>query len=248
MSTVKDIYSFLDEIAPFSTSAPWDNTGLLVGSGEKQVKKVLLSLDVTSDVIDEAIKNNVDLVITHHPLIFEGVKSVTADMLLYKAVASGISFIATHTCLDIAKDGVNDCLAKAVGLKNITSVEEEPFLKIGEIEEKTETEFVSLLKEKLNCNISYNSTTNKIKNVALCSGSGGDLWALAKEYKADALITGEAKYHEFLDASFNDITIFACGHFETEIVVIDTLKEKLEKEFKNIEFIKSNQKNIVSCK
>ena len=248
MSTVKDIYSFLDSVAPFSTSAPWDNTGLLVGDFSKEVKKVMLSLDVTGDVIDEAIKNNVDLVVTHHPLIFEGVKSVTADTLLYKAVSSGISFIASHTCLDIAKDGVNYCLANVVGVKNITSFEEDVFLKIGEIEEKTEEEFVSLLKEKLSCNVSYNSTGNKIKKVALCSGSGGDLWALAKEMKADALLTGEAKYHEFLDASFNDITIFACGHYETEIVVIDTLREKLENEFKNIEFLKANQKNIVSCK
>ncbi|MBE6751440.1 MAG: Nif3-like dinuclear metal center hexameric protein [Ruminococcaceae bacterium] len=248
MSTVKDIYSFLDSLAPFSTSAPWDNTGLLVGNENSEVKRVMLSLDVTGDVIDEAKKNNVDLVITHHPLIFEGVKSVTSDTLLYKAVSSGISFISSHTCLDIAKDGVNDCLANAVGLKNITSIEEEPFLKFGEIEEKTEEEFVSLLKEKLSCNVLYNSTGKKIKKVAFCSGSGGDLWGLSKEKGADALLTGEAKYHEFLDAAFNNITIFACGHFETEIVVIDTLKEKLEKEFKGIEFLKSNQKNIVSCK
>lgn len=248
MSTVKDIYSFLDSLAPFSTSAPWDNTGLLVGNENSEVKRVMLSLDVTGDLIDEAIKNNVDLVITHHPLIFEGVKSVTSDTLLYKAVSSGISFVSSHTCLDIAKDGVNDCLANAVGLKNITSIEEEPFLKFGEIEEKTEEEFVSLLKEKLSCNVLYNSTGKKIKKVAFCSGSGGDLWGLSKEKGADALLTGEAKYHEFLDASFNNITIFACGHFETEIVVIDTLKEKLEKEFKGIEFLKSNQKNIVSCK
>ena len=235
-------------LAPFSTSAPWDNTGLLVGNENSEVKRVMLSLDVTGDVIDEAKKNNVDLVITHHPLIFEGVKSVTSDTLLYKAVSSGISFISSHTCLDIAKDGVNDCLANAVGLKNITSIEEEPFLKFGEIEEKTEEEFVSLLKEKLSCNVLYNSTGKKIKKVAFCSGSGGDLWGLSKEKGADALLTGEAKYHEFLDAAFNNITIFACGHFETEIVVIDTLKEKLEKEFKGIEFLKSNQKNIVSCK
>ena len=248
MSTVKDIYLFLDTLAPFSSAAPWDNTGLLVGNENSEVKKVMLSLDVTGDVIDEAIKNNVDLVITHHPLIFEGVKSVTSNMLLYKAVSSGISFISSHTCLDIAKDGVNVCLANAVGIKNIISVDEEPFLKIGEIEEMTEDNFVSLLKEKLNCNVLYNGTGNNIRKIAFCSGSGGDLFALAKEKGADALLTGEAKYHEFLDASFNNITIFACGHFETEIVVIDTLKEKLEKEFKNIEFLKANQKNVVKCK
>lgn len=248
MSTVKDICSFLDSFAPFSASAPWDNTGLSVGDLTKNVKKVMLSLDVTGDVIDEALKENIDLVITHHPLIFDPIKSVTADTLLYKAVASGISFISSHTCLDIAKDGVNDCLANAVGIKNIKTVEEDEFLKIGETEEKTEDEFVSLLKERLSCNVLYNSTGNNIKKVAFCSGSGGDLFALAKNKKADALLTGEAKYHEFLDASFNNISIFACGHFETEIIVIDTLKEKLEKEFKNIEFFKANQKNVVKCK
>ncbi len=248
MFTVKDIYSFLDTFAPFCSAAPWDNTGLLVGNEDEEVKKVMLSLDVTKDVIDEAIEENVDLVITHHPLIFTPVKNITSNTLVYKAISSGISFISSHTCLDIAKDGVNDCLANAVGLNNITSVEEDPFLKFGETDEKTEQEFVSLLKEKLNCNVLYNSTGNNIKKVAFCSGSGGDLFALAKEMGADALLTGEAKYHEFLDATFNNITIFACGHFETEIVVIDTLKEKLEKEFKGIEFLKSNQKNIVSCK
>ena len=104
------------------------------------------------------------------------------------------------------------------------------------------------LKEKLNCNVLYNSTGNNIKSVAFCSGSGGDLFALAKECGADALLTGEAKYHEFLDASFNNITIFSCGHFETEVVVIDSLKEKLQNEFKNVEFIKANQKNVITCK
>ncbi len=248
MSTVKDIYSFLDSIAPFSTSAPWDNTGLLVGDENKNVKKVMISLDVTDDVIDQATKEKVDLVITHHPVIFDPVKSVTSDTLLYKAVSSGLSFISSHTCLDIAKDGVNDCLANAVGIKNIESIEEDVFLKLGEIEEKSEDEFVAILKDKLSCNVLYNSTGNKIKKVAFCSGSGGDLWELAKKIEADALLTGEAKYHEFLDASFNNISIFACGHFETEVVVIDMLREKLEKEFKTIKFLKANQKNIITCK
>ena len=248
MSTVKDIYSFLDSIAPFSTSAPWDNPGLLVGDENKNVKKVMISLDVTDDVIDQATKEKVDLVITHHPVVFDPVKSVTSDTLLYKAVSSGLSFISSHTCLDIAKDGVNDCLANAVGIKNIESIEEDVFLKLGEIEEKSEDEFVAILKDKLSCNVLYNSTGNKIKKVAFCSGSGGDLWELAKKIEADALLTGEAKYHEFLDASFNNISIFACGHFETEVVVIDMLREKLEKEFKTIKFLKANQKNIITCK
>lgn len=247
MSTVKDVFSYLNTVAPFSSAAPWDNTGLLVGDENKTVKKVLLSLDVTSGVIDEAIKLNADLVITHHPLIFDAVKSVRTNTLLYKAISSGIAFISCHTNLDIADDGVNDCLANTVGIENVTSSENE-FLKIGEISEMSEDAFVSHLKNKLQCNVLYNSTGNSIKKVAFCSGSGGDLFGLAKEIGADALLTGEAKYHEFLDASFCNISIFACGHFETEIVVIDELKEKFEKEFENIEFIKANQKNIITCK
>lgn len=248
MPTVKDIYSYLDFIAPFSSAAPWDNTGISVGDVNKSVKKVMLSLDVTGEVIDEAIKENVDVVITHHPMIFNAVKSVTSDTLLYKAISSGITFISSHTCLDIAKDGVNDCLANAIGIKNVVASEEDVFLKIGEIEEKTEDEFVSLLKEKLNCKVLYNSTGNNIKKVAFCSGAGGDLFALANEMGADALVTGEAKYHEFLDATISNITIFSCGHFETEIVVIDALIKKLKKQFKDVEFVKANQKNIVTCK
>lgn len=248
MSTVKAIYSYLNTIAPYQTAASWDNTGLSVGDENKKVKRVLLSLDVTEKVINEAIDCKADLVITHHPLIFSAVKSVTADTLLYKAVSSGIAFISSHTCLDIAEGGVNDCLAKAIGIKNTFSVQEEPFLKLGEIAEITEEAFVVLLKEKLNCNVLYNSTGNKIKKVAFCSGAGGDLFALARENGADALVTGEAKYHEFLDAAFSNISIFACGHFETEIIAIDALKQKLEAEFKNIEFVTANQKNIVICK
>lgn len=248
MSTVKNIYTFLDTLAPFSSAASWDNTGLSVGDEKKEVKKVMLSLDVTGEVIDEAIKENADLVITHHPMIFNAVKSVATDTLLYKAISSGITFISSHTCLDIAKDGVNDCLANAIGIKNVVTSEEDVFLKIGEIEEKTEDEFVSLLKGKLNCNVLYNGTGKNIKKVAFCSGAGGDLFALSKELGADALVTGEAKYHEFLDASFNNISIFACGHFETENVVIDTLIEKLKTQFKDVEFFKANQQNIIKCK
>ena len=154
MSTVKDIYSFLDSIAPFSAAASWDNTGLSVGDERRIVKKAMLSLDVTGDVIEQAVKENVDLVITHHPMIFSPVKNVVGNTLLYKAVSSGITFISSHTCLDIANDGVNDCLSKAVGIKNVITTEDE-FLKIGEIEEKTEDEFVSLLKEKLDCKVLY---------------------------------------------------------------------------------------------
>ena len=113
--TVKDIYDFLDSIAPFDTAEEWDNCGLSVGSFDKKAEKIYIALDVTEDVLEDALSFGADLVITHHPLIFNPVSQITSDSLVYKAVASGMSFVASHTCLDKAAGGVNDCLAKKSG-------------------------------------------------------------------------------------------------------------------------------------
>ncbi len=241
---VKDIYTYLDSIAPFDCAEAWDNVGLLIGSPSSSVSKILLSLDITDFVIDEAIENGVDLIITHHPVIFSPLKSVDENSFVYKLIKNGISVISSHTCLDIAENGVNDCLAKAVGLKNVIKTED-AFLKIGEIPEISEKEFANLLKEKLNTVVSYNKLGKNIKKVAFCSGAGGEYYALSKDLGADALLTGEAKYHEFIDAENAGITIFSAGHFETEIVVLDVLLKQLKEKFKNIEIIKSNQKNNI---
>ena len=114
--TVKSIYDFLDSFAPFSTQAEWDNSGLTVGSFEKEISRIFVALDVTKKTIDEAKNWGADLVITHHPMIFAPISQVTDDMTVYEAVISGMSFIAAHTCLDKAVGGVNTCLAEKTGL------------------------------------------------------------------------------------------------------------------------------------
>ena len=127
MVTVNDVYAFLNEIAPFEYSFSFDNVGILIGNKSAKVDKVLLSLDLTSEVLEEANQLGVQLVITHHPVIFDPVKSILSDDLLYMVIKSNISVISAHTNLDIAENGVNFHLAKALGIKETKALSEVNF-------------------------------------------------------------------------------------------------------------------------
>lgn len=241
--TVKDIYDYLNEIAPFDTAEEWDNCGLNVGSFGKDVKKIYIALDVTNDVLEDAKAFGADLVITHHPLLFSPVSQILSDSLTYKAVASGMSFIAAHTCLDKAEGGVNHCLADKVGIKNLKTSENDDFLKYGEIEPCTAEEFAKKIKSALGGTVSFTDSGKTIKTVALCSGGGGDLVAEAKNMGADAFLTGEAKHHEYLYSKDFGISMFAAGHYETENIVCEYLYNSLNEKFGNTIEIKVSDLN-----
>lgn len=232
---IKAIYDFLNEIAPFDTSADFDNCGLSVGSLGKNVSKILLALDVTGEVIEEAESMGAELVITHHPLIFTPVSSVSENSLLYKAVSSGITFISSHTCLDKAVGGVNHCLADKVGIINLIDCPEDEFLKMGEVENVSADDFADRIKSALGGKVTYTDSGKVIKKVALCSGSGGDLVGAAALAGADALLTGEAKHHEILASRELGVSLFVAGHYETEVVVLDYLKRSIENKFPSLE-------------
>lgn len=234
---IKDVYMFLDSIAPFDTAEEWDNCGLAVGSLENDVTKILVALDVTDGVVDDALKCGAQLVITHHPLIFTPVSDIQADSLLYKAVKSGVTFISSHTCLDKADGGVNDCLAEKVGLKNVRHSGVDDFLKIGETQPCTAREFAENIKKSLGGCVSYTQSEKVISRVAFCSGAGGDLVKAAAEVGADALLTGEAHHHEYLEARQCGISLFAAGHYETEVCVCEYLKKVLDTRFADIETV-----------
>ena len=244
---VREIYDYLDLIAPFDTAEEWDNCGLTVGSFNKDVKKIYIALDVTSDALNDAIDFGADLVITHHPMIFNPVSQITEDSLVYKAVKSGMSFIASHTCLDKAADGVNTCLANAVGIKNLKTSDNDEFLKLGEIESCSAGEFARKIKSALGGAVSFTDSGKAIKTVALCSGSGGDLVAEAKRIGADAFLTGEAKHHEYLLSEELGISMLVAGHFETENIVCKYLYKSLKDKFGDtIEIKVSDFKNPVN--
>lgn len=231
MATVKDIYNFIDSFAPFSTQAEWDNSGLLVGNENNTVNKIIFSLDVTSDVIEQAKTVGADLIVTHHPVIFKPVSSVLSNSLIYKIIQNNMSIICAHTNYDKAIDGVNDILCKTINADVIEKIDD-TFLNIVTYNNTYSTDDLAKhFKDKLNCVVRYNNLNKNINKIAVCSGSGSDYLSHAKEMGCDALLTGDASHHSFLDADEMGIVLFACGHFETEMIAIKPLLEKINNEF-----------------
>jgi dinuclear metal center YbgI/SA1388 family protein len=231
MATVKDIYNFIDSFAPFSTQAEWDNSGLLVGNENNTVNKIIFALDVTLDVIEQAKTVGADLIVTHHPVIFKPVSSVLSDSLIYKIIENNMSIICAHTSYDKAVDGVNDILCYTVGADVIEKIDD-TFLNVAIYNNTYSTDDIAKhFKEKLNCVVRYNNLNKNINKLAVCSGSGSDYLSLAKEMGCDGLLTGDASHHSFLDADEMGIVLFACGHFETEMIAIKPLLEKINNEF-----------------
>ncbi|MGN0526543.1 MAG: Nif3-like dinuclear metal center hexameric protein [Acutalibacteraceae bacterium] len=238
---IKEIYDYLDGFAPFSTAAEWDNTGLSVGSLENDVKKIFIALDVTSYSLKEAVNFGADLFLTHHPLIFNPVTVIESNSLVYKAVASGITFVSAHSDLDKASGGVNDALAERCGIKNLRTSDIDGFLKIGEIESCSAENFACTVKSALGGIVSFTNPEKVIKKVALCSGSGGDLITVAKAEGADALLTGEAKHHEYLLSKELGISLIVAGHYETENIICEKLADMIKTEFADVEIKVSSE-------
>ncbi len=244
MATVREIYNFIDSIAPFNTAEEWDNAGLLVGDENKTINKIMFALDCTEDVINQAISCGADLIVTHHPIIFKPLSELTADSLVYKLVKNDLSIICAHTNYDKAIEGVNDILCDTVELENIVKIEN-TCLNVGELTtEMSSNEFAQYIKSKLNGVVRYNSIEKTIKKIAVCSGSGSDYLQLAKELNCDALLTGDGSHHSFLDADEMGILLVCAGHFETENIAIKPLADRIKNYF-DIECVIAGQKSPI---
>lgn len=250
MTTVKDIINYTETFAPLAAAADFDNSGLLVGSKEAQVSRVLLALDITPDVVKEAQMQGAELIISHHPVIFHPVKSLSSNSIPYLLAKAGITALCLHTNLDIAQDcGVNVCLANALELSDCTPFAED-FVLTGKLPcAMSVKDFALYVKEHLGAEcVAYTHSQRKIETVAMCSGAGGDFYSLAKEKGADVFLTGEARHHEYLEAAAQDIPLVTAGHFHTEDVVIKPLRDKLSAQFTELEFIISSEsKNPFRC-
>lgn len=232
--TVKDIFDFIGSIAPFEKQCEWDNSGLLVGDADCDVKKIGVVLDITADSVRYAAKNGIDLIVSHHPVIFRPAKNFLANDPAYMLARNGISAICAHTSLDIAKGGVNDALAEKLGFENAAALSESgetEMIRVCEIAETDADSLAKLVCKKLStCAITADGGKT-LKKVALCGGAGGDFIHDVAAADCDAYITGEAKLHEFLAAAEIGLTLIAAGHFETENPVVAVLAEKLKENF-----------------
>ncbi len=251
MTKIRDIYDAINEIAPFDTQMSWDKSGFSVGNIEDETETVVMALDVTDRVIDLAAEKGAKLIITHHPLLFDPIKKLMNTDLVYRLAQSGIHTIGAHTNWDSAKQGVNHVLANLINLRNVEplTVENEPapLARIGDLpHEMTAEEFVATVKVALNAgNITYTKNRKTVKKVAVIGGGGGEFFDACAKAGADALLTGDAGYHNYLGAYKAGIMLATAGHYETEYPAIAALRDILAEKFPETEFITTQNDYIL---
>lgn len=244
MTTTGEILDFLQTLAPADMKESWDNVGLLCGRSGAPVTRVLVALDPFLPVCQEAQSLGAELIVTHHPLLFQ-TKSITDETetgrcLLYLA-EHGISAINLHTNLDAAPGGVNDCLAEALGLEQVqvlvpagTDGQGRTYGlgRTGVVQTQTVEQFIQTVKSSLGCaGLRFTDGGRPVRRVAVGGGACGGFLEQAVQAGCDAFVTGDVKYNAFADAHAMGITLIDAGHFATEQVVCPYLVRKLQAAF-----------------
>ncbi len=251
--TANEIIKKLEQTAPKELCCEWDNVGIMAGDAGKTADTVLIALDCTEKVIDEAAAKGADMIITHHPFIFKPIKNLDYSSPLSRRIAkvikNDILVYSAHTNLDIAYYGTNYTLAGLLELQNVKGLVPMGggayMGRIGELnKDMTFSELTTLVKNKLCAeHVTVNGDMSRsIKKVALCTGAGADYDFLlcAKKMGADAYITGDVGYHDAQNAEELDICLIDATHYLTEVIVVQTLYDLLSSAFKEVKFIKSD--------
>lgn len=239
MLTVQTIYDLIDQVAPFDTQVPHDNSGLLVGDASAEVHAIHVALDATPHTVQEAIANGADLLITHHPLMFSPIQQLTEagyeSRLIMAMVRHGISHIAAHTNLDMAPGGIDDVLAARLGLTNLVG---EGFIRIGDLPHPmTAAELTAHAAACLNTVVRPMGRSDApITRLAICSGAGGDEWPGVLPYGAQAFLTGEMKHHIALEATASGLFCLEAGHHATEEPGIFALADTLQNALNQVQY------------
>ena len=242
--TVQIVADAVNRLAPRRLAEEWDNPGLLVGDPLTEVKKIFVCLDVLDKNISRAIELDAQLIVAHHPMIFHAIKNVRFDLPLGKKlerlIKNNLAVFAAHTNLDIASGGVNDILAKKIGLVDVKMFGDEEFSmgRIGNLEAPmTAEEFARHVKKSLNAdNVRLiDAGSFLIGKVGVCGGAGADFIQKAKFFGAQAFVTGDVKYHEAQTAVENEIHVVDAGHFATEFPIVHELTIYLRDELKNFD-------------
>lgn len=239
--TVIELYNKLCEIIPTTLSCPWDRDGLeSCPEPEREVKRILIALDTTNEVIDQAVASGADVIISHHPLFFGGLGNINAltfdGARAVRLAKANIATMSFHTRLDALEGGVNDILAEKLGLKNVEIIGDEKICRVGELDAEIDVlDFAKAVKDKLSHGDGERAAAvaicrggKKVKRVAVLGGSGGDDIKVAALAGADTYVTGELKYHERLSAADFGINLICAGHFFTEYPVCAFLEKTVK--------------------
>ncbi len=238
MITVGDVYDFVEKTAPFALQEGYDNSGLCVGNRNKPADKVMLSLDCTIDVAREAAEKGYQLVLTHHPVIFRGIKQLDPDSVVGTLVSGGVSVLSAHTNFDSAV--MNDILCETLGLVPSDCIAEEHGAKMGCIcmhDGITAPQLAEVCKQALGCpTVRYCKAADKpLKKIAVCSGSGGSFLGDVLAKGCDGYITGDVKHDIFIDAYNAGLTVFDAGHYYTENIFCEYMQKKLKENFPDMQ-------------
>ncbi len=231
--TVNELYSKLTLLYPEELRAEWDNDGIMCCDDfDREVKRVLVSLDVTMDTVDYAISNDFDLIVSHHPLVFKSQKALTPSKFtqskLIKLIKNGVTVFSFHTRLDAANGGVNDVLSSLLGLVNVEVDSCDPVGRIGLLPKKVPlSTFAKNTKKSLNTPLVLYNGDKDVEKIYIVGGDGKDLVERAIELGADTLLTGRASYNTIIDAKDMGINIIEAGHFFTENPVCNKIKDDI---------------------
>ena len=241
MATVADILQFMESLAPRNLKMHWDNVGLLCGSKSAAVTKILVALDPFEGVCREAAEIGAELIVTHHPLIFQAPTAITDETSIGRSIQllcrHGISAINAHTNLDIAPGGVNDVLAAKLGLENITTVDPEGgLLRMGQVKKQPLADFLGCVKENLgSLGLRYVDGGKSVQKVAVGGGSCAGAMLETIAAGCDTFVTADVKYNQFWDAKDLGLNLIDAGHFHTENPVVPVLAAKLRAAFPDVE-------------
>lgn len=242
MTAIKDIISTIEAFAPLNLQESYDNAGLICGNPDGDVSSALLTLDITEAVIDEAIREGHHLIISHHPLIFHGIKNLLPDnyvnRCLIKAIRHGLNLYSAHTNMDAVMQGVSGRMADKLGLVNREILQPNGETGMGIVGElpvpMKSPDFLQTVKERFHCGVIRHTAICKpeIRRVAVCGGSGAFLTQTAIARQADIYITGDYKYHDFFNAE-NKLIIADIGHYESEQYTKEIFYELVTKKLPN---------------
>lgn len=242
MVKLRDILAFLENLIQPELQDSWDNSGLQIGWEDQEINHVGFALSVSKDVIAQAKKLKVDLILTHHPLTISGIKSLVnfsyPSSLLLELARSGIAVYALHTNLDVSPLGPTAIIAEKLGVRSESTITEKPaYGIIGTLnspitQEELFRKLKSFLPEDVYRGINF-KPDNLVNRVAICSGSGASFIDLVAS-RVDVYITGDVKYHDAIKSVDLGLTVFDMGHFGTERLFFEKLQHLLTEEFKKL--------------
>jgi len=254
MTSVRDIYSFIDSFAPFSSQMEFDNSGLQTGDFTQAVHSAMVCLDATPSVIEQAARAKCDLVIAHHPVLFHARRQLLSHDPAWLLARHNIACVASHTPLDICPGGVNDLLAQRLFPGKITRLNE--LIRLCTLSKPmSAAALAGHVSRRLNAPVRCCDAGRPIETVAICGGLGckfigevigqADAQGPDAQGVPDAFLTGDADHHAFLEAAQQGLTLLAAGHFETEIHIVPALAEKLRAAFPNLEWHIADEYGVI---